>query len=123
MSPLKVYIAYGFSHAVEYVVFVWAFQRRRYAEPLAHRPLLQRVLKHPVLAYGGFLLVVGGLYFAIELGDDWGLHEGGLRFFGVKWSMWRMLKHRKGIVSSLVRPLHPLVCSKMNMIGMISLSH
>lgn len=58
LHPLKVYVAYGFSHAVEYIVFVWAFQRRRYAAPLPHRPTLARILRRPGLAYGGF--VVGG---------------------------------------------------------------
>lgn len=57
VHPIKVYLAYAFSHAVEYMVFVWAYQRRRYAEPHEHRPLLARVLARPWLAYGGFILV------------------------------------------------------------------
>ena len=39
-NPVKVYMAFAFSHAMEYMVFVWAFQRKRYARPLEHRPLL-----------------------------------------------------------------------------------
>lgn len=57
VHPIKVYLAYAFSHAVEYMVFVWAFQRRRYAQPLPHAPLLARVLRRPWLAYGGFIAV------------------------------------------------------------------
>jgi len=66
VHPLKVYLAYGFSHAVEYMVFVWAFQRRRYARPTEHKAVLARVLRHPVLAYGGFVLVGGLLIFVLE---------------------------------------------------------
>ena len=47
MHPLKAYLAYAFSHALEYTVFVWAFQRRRYHAELEHKPLLGRLLKHP----------------------------------------------------------------------------
>ena len=32
-DPVKVYLAFAFSHAVEYMVFVWAILRRRYAKP------------------------------------------------------------------------------------------
>ena len=56
IHPLKAYLAYAFSHAIEYMVFVWAFQRRRYDHPLEHRPLLGRVLKHPIVAYGVFTI-------------------------------------------------------------------
>ena len=51
VHPLKAYLAFAFSHAVEYMVFVWAFQRRRYREPLAHRPLIARFLRFPISAY------------------------------------------------------------------------
>jgi hypothetical protein len=88
VAPLKVYIAYGFSHALEYMVFVWAFLRRRYQGPLPHRPLLQRVLQHPVLAYGAFMLAIGGAFFVIEYGDNFQWHKGGIRLFDVKLSSW-----------------------------------
>ncbi len=51
VHPLKAYLAFAFSHAVEYMVFVWAFQRRRYQEPLPHRPLIERFLRFPITAY------------------------------------------------------------------------
>lgn len=55
-NPVHVFMAFAFSHAVEYMVFVWAYQRKRYGEALPHAPLLGRVLQHPLLAYGGFTL-------------------------------------------------------------------
>jgi hypothetical protein len=55
ISPLKCYAAYGFSFAVEYVVFVWAFQRRRYAVPLSPPPRLQRILRHGAIFYRLFV--------------------------------------------------------------------
>ena len=58
VDPVKVYLAYAFSHAVEYMVFVWAFQRRRYREELEHKPLLGRILKHPAMAYLAFIVVL-----------------------------------------------------------------
>ena len=70
VNPLKVYIAFGFSHAIEYVVFVWAFQRKRYAAPLAHDPLLGRLLRHPILFYVGFLSIFAVMDFVFE----WGQH-------------------------------------------------
>ena len=87
-SPLKVYIAYGFSHAIEYMVFVWAFMRRRYAQPLAHRPMLQRVLTRPVLAYAVFTLSIAAVFFFIEFGDDFGLYEGKVTFFDMRAGQW-----------------------------------
>ena len=51
VHPLKAYLAYALSHAVEYMVFVWAFQRRRYREPLQHKPMIQRFLRWPITVY------------------------------------------------------------------------
>jgi hypothetical protein len=68
-DPLKAFIAFGFSHAVEYMVFVWAFQRRRYLRPEAKPCLMQRLLRHPKSWYAvliglfgtiGVLQVLGG---------------------------------------------------------------
>lgn len=58
-DPVKVYIAFAFSHAVEYCVFVWAFQRKRYHERLAHDPTLGRMLRHPAVFYLGMVLLFG----------------------------------------------------------------
>ena len=55
-NPVHVFMAFAFSHAVEYMVFVWAYQRRRYSATRVPEPLLGRVLKHPWLAYGIFTI-------------------------------------------------------------------
>jgi len=86
--PVKAVIAYTFSHGFEYLVFVWAFQRRRYAVPLAHNPPLQRVLAWPVLAYAGFILAVGGFFFWTDFGKHYGLPVLATPFLGVKFSTW-----------------------------------
>jgi len=65
-----VYMALAFGHAVEYMVFVWAFQRRRYARPLAHDPLLGRLLRYPLAAYGVFTIGAAVLF---VLGSYWGV--------------------------------------------------
>lgn len=67
MHPIKGYVCWGFSHAIEYLVFVWAFQRKRYAEPLEHSPPLGRaLLRHPIAAYGGFLLITTVVFFGLR---------------------------------------------------------
>lgn len=97
LSPLKVYAAYGFSHAVEYMVFVQAFLRRRYAGvsmaslaegSAAHAPLIARLLRHPWWFWGVFSVVVGGAYFTTQFGRHFGLPTGGLRLLDVKLSTW-----------------------------------
>ena len=69
VSPVRVFMAFAFSHAVEYMVFVWAFQRRRYRKPLGHDPALGRVLRHPWLAYGVFTFAVTAPYLLVRF---WG---------------------------------------------------
>jgi hypothetical protein len=100
VSPLKCYVAYGFSHAIEYVVFVWAFQRRRYAMPLDHRPLLQRMLRYGWLFYGLFVLVIAGTYFYVEFGIPYGFYDGKVKIFDYNaslwlyaWAIWHSLTH------------------------------
>lgn len=88
VSPVKGVLAYTFSHGLEYMVFVWAFQRRRYAEPLAHHPPLQRALARPVLAYASFILLVGGFFFWTDFGRHYGLPTVTEPIFGIKFSAW-----------------------------------
>jgi hypothetical protein len=88
VDPVKVFIAFGFSHAIEYMVFVWAFQRRRYAQPLPHRPFLQRLLRQPLLYYVLFTLGLGYGYFHIDSGQHFGLHRGGIRPFDIPITTW-----------------------------------
>ncbi len=68
-DPVKVYLAFAFSHAVEYCVFVWAFQRKRYQAKLTHDPTLGRMLRHPVVFYLAMVLLFG---VAILLLKYWG---------------------------------------------------
>ncbi len=56
-DPVKAYIAFAFSHAIEYMVFVWAFQRRRYHRPQAVPSLMQKLLSRPVLWYTVFIVL------------------------------------------------------------------
>jgi len=61
VDPVKAYLAFAFSHAIEYMVFVWAFQRRRYRAPLRHDPPIGRILRHPAWFYGLFTGVLAGV--------------------------------------------------------------
>ena len=98
-DPIKVYIAFGFSHAVEYLVFVWAFQRRRYAAPLPHDPLWGRMLKRPWLSYGGMIVLVSVVYFLLQHGDDY-LWEEAIQIGGIPaykwvfyWTVYQSMAH------------------------------
>jgi hypothetical protein len=66
IDPVKAYLAFAFSHAIEYMVFVWAYQRRRYADTLEHRPLLGTILSKPWLAYLSFVSVLGLVFFFLS---------------------------------------------------------
>ena len=98
-SPLEVYVAYGFSHAVEYMVFVWAFQRRRYREPLAHKPLLQRLLRSPLSFYIVFFALVGGVFAGVQYGggtlyqDPWKVLGAPVRSWVFYWTVWQSMAH------------------------------
>ena len=101
-DPIKCYLAFAFSHAVEYMVFVWGFQKRRYGgAPLAHDPLIGRILRHPWVFYLGFTGILCGL--AVYLGF-WGalVSPASERpmFFGipgwrwlVAWTVYQSLMH------------------------------
>jgi hypothetical protein len=110
-DPVKAYLAFAFSHAVEYMVFVGAFQGRRYEKKLPHDPLLGRIVKRPILAYGLFTLVVavvflGAKYYGsyilpgneqpevfgaqpIEWAKYWGIYQSMAHFYfdGFLWKM------------------------------------
>lgn len=68
-DPIKVYLAFAFSHALEYCVFVWAYQRKRYQGALEHDPRLGRMLRRPIAFYLGMILAFG---IAIMLLKYWG---------------------------------------------------
>ena len=61
VRPLYAYLAFAFSHAVEYMVFVWAFQRRCYADDRVSP--LGRVLSRPLFAYGLFTATLAVMFF------------------------------------------------------------
>jgi hypothetical protein len=54
-NPVKAYIAFGFSHAAEYMIFVWAFQRRLYYRPRFEPSMMQRLLRYPAAWYLSFI--------------------------------------------------------------------
>jgi hypothetical protein len=56
-NPVTAYIAFGFSHALEYMTFVWAFQRRRYRRPQSQHCLMARLLRCPTTWYTAFIVV------------------------------------------------------------------
>jgi hypothetical protein len=100
-DPIHVFMAFAFSHAVEYMVFVWAFQRRRYARKLSHDPPLGRLLQRPWLVYGAFTTALVLPYLLIRfygaiivpqatspllLGTT-------IERWGFYWSVWQSLVH------------------------------
>lgn len=100
VSPLKCYVAYGFSHAIEYVVFVWAYQRKRYAQPHDPPPLFQKVLRHTALFYTIFVVLIAGTYFYVEFGERYGFFQGKVRILDTSagtwlycWAIWHSLTH------------------------------
>lgn len=71
LDPLKAYLAYAFSHGIEYMVFVWAYQRRRYHEPLAHRPFIARFLRWPIVTYVLSALLLGAAFTYLKYYGRW----------------------------------------------------
>jgi hypothetical protein len=59
-DPVKAYIAFAFSHAAEYMVFVWAYQRRLYSRPRPEPCLMQRLVRYPSAWYLGFIAFFAG---------------------------------------------------------------
>lgn len=99
-NPIKGVLAYGFAHGLEYVVFVWAFQRRRYSEPLPNRPLLQRLWIRPWLAIATYGLGIGGLFFLVQLHRFQSVDSSTFSFLGHSavrwlffWSVWHSMWH------------------------------
>jgi hypothetical protein len=60
------YSAFAFTHGIEYVVFIWAFQRRRYAGGRADSPTLSRWVHNPVLFYATFTALLCGVTFYVR---------------------------------------------------------
>jgi hypothetical protein len=71
LDPAKVFLSYTFSHALEYFVFVWAYERKRFANPSAAPSLLKRALRHPAFFYWGFFFAIGIFYVVFRY---WGVY-------------------------------------------------
>lgn len=99
-NPVKVYMAFAFSHAVEYMVFVWAFQRRRYSAPERQSPLA-RWVRRPWVFYPALLAVFGGGYLLIQFwGKSFLIGQAPLTFAGTPvvhwlffWGIYQSLMH------------------------------
>jgi hypothetical protein len=98
-DPIKVYVAFAFSHAIEYLVFVWAVQRRSWAsDDEKSRPA---IASHPWAAYGGFSLALAAFYFAFTDWQDLAFWSGpGVALAGLPighwifyWGVWQSLLH------------------------------
>jgi hypothetical protein len=87
--PVKAFIAFAFSHAVEYMVFVWAYQRRRYARPRPAPSVMERLLRYPKTWYLCFTVPFAAIAFTEAL---WGvvIMKGArpIVFFGLAGSAW-----------------------------------
>jgi hypothetical protein len=56
-NPVTAYIAFGFSHAIEYMAFVWAFQRRRYRRAQFEHCLMAHLLRYTTIWYTLFIII------------------------------------------------------------------
>jgi hypothetical protein len=100
VSPLKAYMAYGFSHAIEYMVFVWAFQRRRYAVPQPGQSALAWLVQRPALLYIPLCGVLFGAVIYLDFWEDLFGKAAEPKFFGVSgdallfyWTIWHSMAH------------------------------
>ena len=75
LDPIKVYLAFAFSHGLEYMVFVWAYQRRRYAEPRSPEPVMARVLAHPWLAYSTYTFALAAIYVFLRNWEEFSIWQ------------------------------------------------
>jgi len=66
MFPLGsagLYVALAASHSIEYMTFIWAFQRRRYAKPgSSSSRILEQMTKHPLLYFGTGTLFLASVF-------------------------------------------------------------
>jgi len=73
VDPIKVYLAFAFSHGLEYMVFVWAYQRRRYAEPRSPQPVMARLLERSWLTYSTYTLTLAAVYVLFQQWEGFSL--------------------------------------------------
>jgi hypothetical protein len=70
LDPIKVVIAFAFGHSLEYIVFAWAWKRRKDAVAPSRSALLRWAGRQPLLAFVGFIVVIGTVYSVIT---GWGV--------------------------------------------------
>ncbi len=58
LGVVNAYVVFATGHAIEYMVFIWAFQRRRYASDGFQDVTLSRLLRRPLLFYLSFTLII-----------------------------------------------------------------
>lgn len=103
LHPLKAYLAFAFSHALEYIVFVWAVQRRRNAllakDDQPPTPL-QRALTYPTLFWSVLLGGLGLLFLVGPFGQEMGIKRHIPKLRGITleralivWSLWQSFFH------------------------------
>jgi hypothetical protein len=61
IGVVGLYVAFAATHCIEYLTFVWAIQRQRYPEYDPQAPILSRVVRWPILYYGGIAVVVAAI--------------------------------------------------------------
>ena len=88
-DPVNAFVAFAFSHAVEYMVFVWGFQRRFYNQPRLRPPLMQRLLHYPRAWYISFtaIFVVAGVL-QVLWGDTIFPNARPMSFLGMTGAKW-----------------------------------
>ncbi|KIG18494.1 hypothetical protein DB30_00179 [Enhygromyxa salina] len=88
-DPVKVYLAFAFSHALEYCVFVWAYQRKRYQSALAHGPVLGHMLRRPLWFYLGMILAFGVALLLLKYWGRWIMPDADRpELFGYRTAYW-----------------------------------
>ena len=92
VGPVGWYVVGATTHGIEYVTFVWAFQRRRYPQVDSSAPLLSRLVQHPLLYYiGGSVVIAAAIFFARYAHSVLGVSLESMSFFGAQlatWSIW-----------------------------------
>jgi hypothetical protein len=88
-NPAEAFVAFAFSHAVEYMVFVWAFQRRRYCRPQPVPSMMERLLRYPKTWYLCFTFAFVAFGFSQTLWGE-GPPKGArpIEFFGMAGGLW-----------------------------------
>ena len=92
IGVVGLYTAFAVTHCIEYMTFLWAFQRQRFPGQSSEAPLLSRMLQWPVLYYGGVALFVGAVFFVARYSSFYfGIAPDSLALFGVplySWAFW-----------------------------------